>query len=434
MRCSRRMIQSNENLFLGNLTSSVDDVYLQLSQADRRRHLYTIGQTGSGKTTFLKFCILQDIMAGRGIAIIDPHGDLADEIINSIPRSRTRDVVYFNPSDQDHPIGFNPFQGVSKHHQSVVASNILSAMRSIWRDSWGPRMEHILANALAALLAYGEHHPISLVALPSLLHNPRFRREVLKHNTDPIVRDFWLVEFASYDPRFRNEIIAPILNKVGAFMRNPIMRNILGQPRNGFDLRYMMDNNKILIINLSKGTLGEDMTNLLGSLLVCSIYQEAMKRSVQLEEERVDFHLYIDEFQNFTTDAFDSIVSEARKYRLSLIVAHQYLDQLPLQIKQAILGNVGSMILFALSGKDAEELETELHPFSSTTLRQTGRGGAIALTLENGERLNPEQVKIPFGEMHTNSKHRIIKNCRTRFANDRAKVEEKLHSWLARIN
>lgn len=428
------MNNSDTNLYLGTLRASVEGRFLSISQSDRRRHLYTIGQTGSGKTTFLKFCILQDVLVGRGFAIIDPHGDLAEDIINAIPRSRVRDVVYLNPSDTDHPIGFNPFQGVDREHQPVVASNILSTMRSIWRDSWGPRMEHILAHAIAALLAYGEHQSISLLALPNFLHNPIFRRKVLKQVSDPIVRDFWQIEFTSYDPRFRNEIIAPILNKVGAFMRNPTMRNILGQSQSGFDLKYMMDNHKILIVNLSKGTLGEDMTNLLGSLLVCSIYQEAMKRTVQPEEERVDFHLYIDEFQNFTTDAFDSIVSEARKYRLSLIVAHQYLDQLPIQIKQAILGNVGSMMLFTLSGKDAEELETELHPFSSTTLRHTSRGGAIALALQEGERLSPEQVHIPYGSMTTNSRERVIKNCRTRFANDRVKVEEKLHSWLARIN
>lgn len=406
---------------------------MTLSTEDRRRHLYTIGQTGSGKTTFLKFCMLQDIHAGHGCGLIDPHGDLADEIINSIPRSRTWDVVYFNPSDQEFPIGFNPIVGIPRHAQPVVAANMIATFRSIWGDSWGPRMEHILANALAPLLEYGETRPVSLLALPQLLTNGRFRREVLKTVDDPVVRGFWLNEFGSWDARFRNEVIAPVLNKIGAFMRSPVMRNILGQSKNGFDLGYMMDNQKILIVNLSKGALGNDMTNLLGSLLVCSIHQEAMRRADRPEDERADFHLYIDEFQNFTTDAFDSIVSKARKYRLSLCIAHQYLDQLPLQIKNAILGNVGTMMLFALSGKDAEELCVELHPFTSTHLRQTGRGEAIALSLDDGERSPPETLKIPFGNINYKSKTRIIKNCRTRFACERDKIEAQQGKWMGRI-
>lgn len=376
---------------------------------------------------------MQDVHAGRGCALIDPHGDLASELISSVPRSRTRDVVYFDPTDVEHPIGFNPIANVSKAQQPIVAANILAAFRSIWRDSWGPRMEHILANALAALLEYGESKPISLLALPQLLTNDRFRREVLKSVSDPVVRDFWLNEFGVWDSRFRNEAIAPILNKIGAFMRSPVMRNILGQSTSGFDLSYMMDNDKILIVNLSKGTLGEDMTNLLGSLMVCAIHQNAMRRADRPEAERRDFHLYIDEFQNFTTDAFDSIVSEARKYRLSLCIAHQYLDQLPEQIKHAILGNVGTMMLFALSGKDAEELSIELHPFTSTHLRQTSRGEAITLSLANGERMPPEQLRIPYGEMHYNSRERILRNCRTRYARDKFKVEKRLSAWMKRI-
>ncbi|MEO1703700.1 MAG: TraM recognition domain-containing protein [Pseudomonadota bacterium] len=406
---------------------------MELSQADRRRHLYAIGQTGSGKTTFLKFCILQDVYAGRGFALIDPHGDLASEIVDALPRNRVRDCVYLNPSDRACPIGFNPLVGVETELQAVVAANLLATFRSIWRENWGPRLEHILANALAALLAYGESHPVSLLALPSLLTNDRFRRHVLKSVDDPIVRDFWLSEFGSWDYRFRQEAIAPVLNKAGAFMRAPVMRNILGQDKSSFDLGMMMDQDKILIVNLSKGILGEDMTNLLGSLLVCSIYQQAMSRSDQAEDERRDFHLYIDEFQNFTTDAFDAIVSEARKYRLSLCIAHQYLDQLPIGIKRAILGNVGTMMLFALSGKDAEELSVELHPFTASYLRQTGRGQAIALSLENGERIAPELLSVPFGSTSRNSRERVVRNCRTRFGKDRATVEAKLYQWFQKI-
>ena len=389
---------------------------MSLSAEDRRRHLYVIGQTGSGKTTFLKSCILQDLHSGEGFALIDPHGDLAEEIIDSIPRNRVRDVVYFNPSDLAYPIGFNPLGLIDESMRPVVVSNIVSSLRSIWRDSWGPRMEHVLANTLAALLESPQGKPMTLLAIPKMLTDLRFRKSILKHVRDPVVLDFWLNEFSGYDPRLRAEVIAPVLNKVGAFMRSPVMRNILGQTKKSFDLRYMMDNRKILIVNLSKGTLGEDMTNLLGSLLTCMIYQTAMARANLPEEKRQDFHLYIDEFQNFTTDSFDSIVSEARKYRLSIIAAHQYLDQLPQPIKQAMLGNVGTMMLFSLSGKDAEELAVEMHPLTSTALRQTSRGEAIALSLRDGERIPPEQLRIPYGKISYNSYERVVRNTRTRFA------------------
>ena len=410
------MTKEIEQLHLGYMHSRVDEAFLSLSQEDRRRHVYVIGQTGSGKTTFLKSCILQDTMSNQGFAVIDPHGDLAEEIIDAIPRHRVRDVVYFNPSDLDHPIGFNPLARVSDVMRPVVVSNIIASLRSIWRESWGPRMEHVLANTLAALMESPEGKPMTLLAIPKMLTDPRFRKSVLMHVHDPVVQDFWQNEFAGYDPRLRAEVIAPVLNKVGAFMRSPAMRNILGQTKKSFDLRYMMDNRKILIVNLSKGTLGEDMTNLLGSLLTCTLYQTAMARADVPEGEREDFHLYIDEFQNFTTDAFDSIVSEARKYRLSIIAAHQYLDQLPLTIKQAMLGNVGTMILFSLSGKDAEELSVEMHPLTPTVLRQTARGEAIALALRNGERIPPEQLRIPYGQVSHNSRDRVVSNSRTRFA------------------
>lgn len=410
-------------LCLGYKTSSVDGEFLALSQDDRRRHVYVIGQTGSGKTTFLKTCILQDILTGRGVALIDPHGDLAEEIINSIPRLRTRDVVYFNPSDVAYPIGFNPLGHVPPEARAVAVSNIVAALRSIWRDSWGPRMEHILANTLAALIEAPQGKQQTLMAIPSMLTDPKFRKSVLKHVRDPVVLEFWQVEFAGYDPRFRNEVIAPVLNKVGAFMRSPVMRNILGQTKKSFDLRFMMDNRKILVVNLSKGQLGEDMANLLGSLLTTSIYQAAMGRATVAEDAREDFHLYIDEFQNFTTDAFDAIVSEARKYRLSLTVAHQYLDQMQVGVKQAILGNVGTMVLFALSGKDAEELAVEMSPHSAASLRATGRGEALALALENGERAMPTKITIPQGKLQTGSAEGIIRNSRVRFGRPRSTLQ-----------
>lgn len=366
-------------LYLGTFKASVNDRWLSLSQADRRRHMYVIGQTGSGKSTLLNNCILQDILAGRGFAFIDPHGDSAELIIDSIPKHRTRDVVYLNPSDIEFPLGFNPLRGVPKDLQATATANLIAAFRSIWRENWGPRMEHILSNTIAALMAYPENQGISLLAIPKMLTDDRFRRRVLRHVQDPVVLEFWRDEFERYDHRHRADIVSPILNKIGAFARSPALRNILGQGRSTFDLSYVMDNRKILILNLSKGVLGEDMTNLLGSLLVCAIQQEAMKRARMPEHTREDFNLYIDEFQNFTTDAFDSIVSEARKYRLSLCIAHQYLDQLSDKVRQAILGNVGNLVFFTLSGSDASTLAIETKPFHAQTLREQARGDMLGV-------------------------------------------------------
>lgn len=419
-----------QQLYIGTLKASVTERWLCLSQADRRRHMYVIGQTGSGKSTLLNNCILQDVMSGRGFAFIDPHGDSAEAIIDSIPKSRTRDVVYLNPSDLEFPLGFNPLRGIPVDFQATATANLIAAFRSIWRDFWGPRMEHILSNTIAALMAYPDHLGISLLAIPKMLTDARFRKRVLKHVTDPVVLAFWEVEFDRYNERYQAEIISPILNKIGAFARSPVMRNILGQGHSSFDLSYIMDNRKILIVNLSKGVLGEDMTNLLGSLLVCAIQQEAMKRAAIPETERIDFCLYIDEFQNFTTDAFDSIVSEARKYRLSLCIAHQYLDQLSDKVRRAILGNVGNLVMFTLGGSDAETLAIESQPFQAQTLREQARGDMLVRYVENGISMQPVLLSGIVLERSHGSRQRVINHSRSRFGTSRDTVEAKLHRWL----
>ena len=242
-----------QQLYLGTFKASVNDRWLSLSQADRRRHMYVIGQTGSGKSTLLNNCILQDVLSGRGFAFIDPHGDSAELIIDSIPKPRIRDVVDLNPSDTGFPLGFTPLRDVPSHLKAAATANLIAAFRSIWRDFWGPRMEHILSNTIAALMDYPDHLGISLLVIPKLLTDDRFRRRILRHVNDPIVLAFWQVEFAAYNDRYRAEIISPILNKMGAFARNPVIRNILGQGQNSFDLSHLMDNRKILIVNLSKG-------------------------------------------------------------------------------------------------------------------------------------------------------------------------------------
>lgn len=417
-------------IYIGTLKASVAERWLSISQTDRRRHMYVIGQTGSGKSTLLSNCILQDILGGRGLAFIDPHGDSAELIIDSIPKKRIGDVIYFNPSDTDFPFGFNPLRGVPQELKATATANLIAAFRSIWRDFWGPRMEHILSNTIAALMDYPDNLGVSLLAIPKMLTDDRFRRRVLRHVKDLVLLAFWQDEFARYNERQQAEIISPILNKIGAFARNPAMRNIFGQSKNTFDLTYIMDNRKILVMNLSKGVLGEDMTNLLGSLLVCAIQQEAMKRASIPEHEREDFHLYIDEFQNFTTDAFDSIVSEARKYRLSLIIAHQYLDQLSERVRRAILGNVGNMVLFTLSGQDAETLAIETKPFNSQTLREQGRGDMLVRYVEDGISRQPELLSGMVMELRTGSRQAVINNSRRWHARDREVVEGKLSRWL----
>ena len=424
------MTFNEQQLYLGTFKASVNDRWLSLSQPDRRRHMYVIGQTGSGKSTLLNNCILQDVLSGRGLAFIDPHGDSAELIVDSIPKARIRDVVYLNPSDIDFPIGFNPLRGVPIDLQATATANLVAAFRSIWRDFWGPRMEHILSNTIAALMSYPDNLGISLLAIPKMLTDDRFRRRMLKHVHDPIVTAFWTEEFERYDHRHRAEIISPILNKMGAFSRSPTMRNILGQGRSSFDLSYIMDNHKILVVNLSKGVLGEDMTNLFGSLLVCAIQQEAMKRASIPEGQRADFHLYIDEFQNFTTDAFDSIVSEARKYRLSLIIAHQYLDQLSDKVRKAILGNVGNLVMFTLGGADAETLSIETQPFNAQTLREQARGDMLVRYVKEGISREPERLAGIVMQLRTGSRNSVVNNSRTRFGKPRAKIEAKINRWL----
>src|SRR5258706_2102959 len=323
---------------------------------DRRQHTYVLGKTGTGKSSLIRNVLIQDLHAGLGVGLIDPHGDLAAEILEHVPPDRTDDVVYFNPADLDHPIGLNLFAASDPDGRHRVASGIVTAFKSIWRDSWGPRLEYILHAAAAALL---ECENTSLLGLPRMLVDADYRTWVLRQVQDPVVTSFWRDEFANYDPRFMREAIAPVQNKVGQLLMSPVIRNVLGQVRNRIDIRYLMDHRKVFIANLSKGRLGEDKANLLGALLVTQFQHAAMGRAEIPEEERTDFHLVIDEFQNFTTDSFISILSESRKYRLCLLLAHQYLYQLPHGIADAVFGNCGTLIAFRVGEKDAAILSRE---------------------------------------------------------------------------
>src|SRR5437867_3701871 len=330
-----------------------------IKRKDRRHHMYLVGKTGMGKSTLLRTLILSDLSAGNGLALIDPHGDLADQVISCVPESRGKDVITFDPSSPRGVVQFNPLGVPDPARRHLAAAGLVAAFRKIWAESWGPRMEYILYNTLRALLDFPG---ASLLDVPRLLTNEAYRTMVLRYVTDPRVQEFWQKEFAAYPPNFRAEAIAPIQNKVGQYLASPAVRQILQQSERNLDLRRVMDEGKILIANLSKGKLGEATSALLGALLVSGLELAALGRAHVPEEDRRDFYLYIDEFQTFATLSLAGILQEARKYRLNLIVAHQYLEQLEEPVRAAVFGNVGTIVTFRLGAEDAQYLAREFYP------------------------------------------------------------------------
>ena len=326
---------------------------------DRRRHVALVGKTGQGKTTLLHQLIASDIKAGRGVALLDPHGDLCDALLATIPRARTNDVILFDAADRDHPLSFNLLNCPRPEMRSLVASGIVSAFKKLYGEFWGPRMEHIFRNAILALL---EFPGATLVSLVRLLSDARFRQAVAARVTDPVVASFWQREFAGLPAKLQAEAMSPIQNKIGHFISSPLLRNVLGQSSRSLDLRAVLDSKRVLLVNLSKGRMGDDASSLLGSLLVTALQLAALSRADTAEADRPDFYFYIDEFQNFATDSFATILSEARKYRLALTVANQYLDQLDEETAAALFGNVGTLVSFQVGPSDAEALATQFGP------------------------------------------------------------------------
>ena len=345
--------------FLGRLNFRNDRRMFGIRQADRRAHLYAIGKTGVGKSTLLETLIRQDIGTDQGVALLDPHGDLAERIAAWVPERRRSELTYFDATDLRHPVGFNPLERVPPEKRSLAATGMLDAFKKLWADSWGPRLEHLLRNALLALM---DQPQATLADILRLLDDDEYRRNAASRTAAQQVRRFWLKEYAAYPAKFRAEAIAPIQNKVGAFLADPRLHAILTQPRSGFDLREVMDRGRILILNLAKGKIGEDSAALLGSLLVSCLGLVGLSRADQPAEARRDFFVYLDEFQNFTTLSLATMLSELRKYRVSLTLAHQYLAQVDEQIRDAILGNTGTVIVFRLGALDAEILEREFYP------------------------------------------------------------------------
>lgn len=320
---------------------------------DRRRHTYIIGKTGMGKSVLLENMILDDIHKGRWVAVIDPHGDLAEWIIGHIPKKRTNQTIIFDPSDTDWPIAFNMLENISADHRPFVASGLVGIFKRIFGDSWGPRLEHTLRNTILALMEYPN---TTLISIPLMLTSEVYRNKVVRKITDPVVKKFWTHEYGKLTPQQRNETAGPILNKVGQFLSSTILRNVLGQPKNSFSMRWAMDKKKIIVINLSKWKIGEDASSLLGAMMVTKFQLDAMSRADIPEEKREDFYLYVDEFQNFATDSFSTILSEARKYKLNLVMANQYIDQMTETVRWAVFGNVGTLISFQVWHHDSKIL------------------------------------------------------------------------------
>src|SRR3989339_665355 len=401
-----------------------------IKRDDRRRHMYLIGKTGMGKSTILENMIVEDIRAGKGVAVVDPHGDLAEKVIQFIPTERINDVVYFNPGDMEYPTAFNVVEHVEPHLRHLVASGLLAVFKKLWADSWGPRLEYILRNAILAVLDYPGS---TLLAIIRMLSDKAFRKKVTDNIKDPVVKAFWVNEFAGYNDKFASEAIAPIQNKVGQFLSSSLIRNIVGQVKSSIDVRKVMDKKMILILNLSKGRIGEDNSELLGAMMITKIQLAAMSRVDMPEDKREDFYLYVDEFQNFATESFASILSEARKYHLNLILAHQYIEQLIEEVRNAIFGNVGTLVVFRVGAADAEALAPEFVPiFTEEDIVNLPKYEIYLKLMIDGIASEPFSARglAPLSKdaIEGNSE-KVIAVSRERYARERAAVEDKIARW-----
>ncbi len=349
--------------YFGKTNFRNTDRLFGVKRKDRRQHMYVLGKSGTGKSVLLSNMIIQNIQNGEGVCVIDPHGELVEGILESIPPHRVKDVVYFNPADTDYHIGFNVIQIDDPRYKHLVASGLMGIFTKIWANAWSARMEYILNNAILALL---DTPGSTLLGIPRLLVDKDYRQTIVNNLRDPVVKAFWIHEYEAWRDQFRNEAIAPIQNKVGQFLSTSIIRNVVGQSKSTIDIFDIMNSGKIFLVNVSKGRVGEDNSALLGGMLITKIQLAAMERVRIPEDERKDFYLYVDEFQNFATDSFANILSEARKYRLNLTLAHQYIGQLitdtSTAVRDAVFGNVGTMIVFRVGAADAEFLEKEFEP------------------------------------------------------------------------
>jgi len=416
----------SENIILW-LTNDQNNV-ISVDTEALKRHMLIVGMTGSGKTTMLERMILQDIEAGRGVGLIDPHGDLYEKILHQIPKSRSNDVVLFDLTDVEYPIWFNILENTHHQFPSLIASSIVGVFKKIFGYSWGPRLEYILRNATLTLL---ERDGSTLLDLTLLLSDEEFRRNYISKVTNPFLRRFWADEFNTLSNTKQTEVVSPILNKVGQFLSVPLIRNIVSQPQSGFSPRWIMDNKKIFLANLSKWKIGEDVSEMIGSLLISKFQLDVMSRAALDPHERQPYRLYVDEFQNFATDSFADIFSEARKYGLGLVIAHQYINQVSPHLMDAIMGNVGNIAVFHVGATDAKILAPNIdthmvphalieQPLYNFTLMTSSRGHKKVTT---GELIHPDIMEQKNALQNVEKLRTLV---REKFAKERGFVEEKL--------
>ncbi len=407
---------------------------VRVSRADRRHHTLVTGKTGTGKSTLLENMIVQDIRNGEGVAVIDPHGSLIENLLQRIPKERIKDVVYVNPADTKYPIGFNLLAAKDKEQHHLIVSSVVSIFKHLYKDSWGPRLEMVLANAISAVLAAS--HP-TLLGVYRILVDDKYRKQVVKRLSDPVLKSFW-DEFESYDMRFKKEVVSPVLNKIGQLLMTPLLRNIVGQATSTINIKDIMETKKILLVRVSKGELGEEKSNLLGSAMLTKIFLTVLEREGTPASQRPDFYLYVDEFHNYLTDVFAAILSEARKYRLNLILAHQYLGQVSEEVRHALFGNIGTMIVFRIGATDADVFEKEFAPHSSFTaelLRKQKNYEFSYKTLLRGVEQEPSFARsyppLEFlgDEVKATS---LIRASRQRYGKKKEIIESKLSRFLGK--
>jgi len=428
------MTSDDKVTYFGETDSRNKRVKFGIKAEDRTRHVYVIGKTGMGKSTLLENMAVQDIQSGEGLAFIDPHGKSAELLLNYIPENRVKDVVYFAPFDVEYPISFNVMEDVGYDKRHLVVSGLMSTFKKIWVDAWSARMEYILSNTLLALLEYPD---ATLLGVNKMLSDKVYRKKVVDNITDPAVKSFWVDEFAKYTEKFAAEATPAIQNKIGQFTNNPLIRNIIGQPKSSFDVRKMMDERKILIINLSKGRVGESNANLLGSMLITKIYLGAMSRADSSEKTMKalpNFYLYVDEFQSFANESFADILSEARKYKLNLTIAHQYVEQMSEEVRAAVFGNVGTMIVFRVGSIDAEQFEREFAPkFLAEDIVNLGKYQMYLRLMIDGMGSQPFSATNlpPIKQPAISFKAQAVESSQQHYGHPREKVEEYIRVWMS---
>ncbi len=405
-----------------------------IKRKDRRQHMYVMGKTGTGKSAMLHNMIVQDIVNGEGVCVVDPHGELVESVLSKIPQERIKDVIYFNPADSDYHLGFNPLALQDQKYKHLVASGLMAIFTKIWANVWSARMEYIMNNAILALL---ETPGTTLLGITRILVDKDYRQKIVANVKDPVVKAFWINEYELWRDQFRNEAIAPIQNKVGQFLSTALIRNVVGQSKSTIDMADIMNTRKIFLVNVSKGRIGEDNSALLGAMLITTIQLAAMERVRIPEEERADFYLYVDEFQNFATDSFAGILSEARKYRLNLVLAHQYVGQLvtdvSTKVRDAVFGNVGTMLIFRVGAADAEFLENEFIP--ELTIQDIVNLPNYCVYLKlmcDGVTSRPfSAATLPPFKIQASAAHveEIIDSSRSLYAKPREAVEKEITNW-----